>query len=654
MNKITVKLPDGAMRELPHGSTAMDLAQAISPQFANHVVVAKVNNQVADLRDPLPDGASVALFKADSPEGIDVLRHSCEHVLATAVCRLFPGAQVAMGPKSHDDEFYYDFDVGRAFTPEDLISIEKEMAKIIAEKTTFSKKMVSKAEALEVFSALGQRYKPEILEWVLADEVSIYQSADFVDLCRGPHLPHAGFIKAFKLLNVSGSYWRADSNREMLQRISGIAFASQKELDAYLYRVEEAKKRDHRKLGPMLDLFSVSDPSIGPGLVTWLPKGGRLRVAIEDFSRKMHFDNGYEIVFSPHIAKSDLWKTSGHWEFYRDSMFSPMVIDEQEYVLKPMNCPFHALAYKNRPRSYRDLPLRFAELGTVYRYELAGVMHGLMRVRGFTQDDAHLFCRWDQIDSEIDQVIGFVLQMLKTFGFTQFEVNLATRPEKYVGSETAWDRAETALLSAVKRHGLSYQVDVGGGAFYGPKIDIKLRDSLDRLWQCSTVQLDFNLPERFALTYTNSDGAAEQPVMIHRALLGSLERFIGILIEEYAGAFPVWLAPEQVRILTIADRYLPYAQDLEVHLRAQGLRVHVPSSSDKLGAKIRDAQLAKIPLMLIVGEKEVEKGGAALRLRSGEDLGFMSKHDISSYCVEQAKIPIASKSELWHEDVIVI
>lgn len=642
MKMISVKLPDGSSKQLPQGSTALDLANAISPRLADAVVVAKVNDEICDLRDALSDGASVELFKTDSVEGLDVLRHSCEHVLATAVCRLFPGAQVAMGPKKHDGAFYYDFDVGRPFTPEDLEAVEKEMAKIIAQKVPFTKKIVSKKAALKLFADLKQKYKPEIMEWIPDSDVSIYQNDDFIDLCRGPHLPHAGFIKAFKLLNVSGSYWRADSEREMLQRISGMAFASKKELDDYLFRIEEAKKRDHRKLGPMLELFSVSDPSIGPGLVMWLPKGGRLRTVIEDFSRKMHYDNGYEMVFSPHIAKADLWKTSGHLDFYRESMFAALEVDEQEYILKPMNCPLHALAYKNRLRSYRDLPVRLAELGTVYRYELAGVMHGLMRVRGFTQDDAHIFCRWDQIDYEIDRVIGFILTVLKTFGFSKFEICLATRPEKFVGDASAWDRVEASLLEAVKRHDLDYRFEVGGGAFYGPKIDIHLRDSLDRLWQCSTVQLDFNLPIRFDLSYINSEGQEEKPVMIHRALMGSLERFIGILIEEYAGSFPMWLAPEQVRILTIADRHLEYAEALAKELQAQGIRVHVPQTNEKLGAKIRDAQLVKVPLMLVVGDDEIKNNGAALRLRSGENLGFMSKGDIIKYCLEHAKIPIAS------------
>lgn len=562
----------------------------------------------------------------------DTICHSAEHVLAAAIIKLYPGAQITMGPKDHSDGFYYDVDIGRPVTPEDLIVIEAEMAAIIKSRAAFKMSELAKSEAYALFEKLGQRYKKEILDWIPGETVTIFQNGDFIDLCRGPHVPDTSAIGAFKLLGVSGSYWRADKDREMLQRVSGVAFASQAELDAYFFKLEEAKKRDHRKLGPALDLFSVSDPLIGPGLVTWLPKGARVRVAIEDYLRDMHFKNGYEMVFSPHIAKSDLWKTSGHWEFYRDSMFAPMDVDGQEYVLKPMNCPFHILTYANKPRSYRELPFRYAEFGTVYRYELAGTMHGLMRVRGFTQDDAHLFCRWDQIDEELDRVIGFVMIILRKFGFSKFEINLSTRPDKYVGELHEWQKAEASLKKALERHDLTYAVDEGGGAFYGPKIDIKLRDCLDRLWQCSTVQLDFNNPERFHLTFINSDGQQEQPVMIHRALLGSLERFMGILIEEHAGAFPFWLAPEQIRILTIADRHLEYAHKLERAFVEAGYRVSVPGTSDKLGAKIRDAQMSKVPLMLVIGDKEIEQQGATVRSRTGEDLGFMTESALLDYC----------------------
>jgi len=750
MGQLSVILPDGSAKSLPLGSTSADLAQAISPGLAKVVVAAKVNGEVADLRDVLPEGARVELLKIESAVGLDTLRHSCEHILAAAVCQLFKGAQVTMGPKSHEDLFYYDFDIGRPFTPEDLIAIEERMKALIKDKVPFTKSMVSKAQAHELFEANGQKYKKEIIDWIPDERVSLYQCGDFIDLCRGPHLPHAGFIKAFKLMSSSGSYWRGDSSQPMLQRISGIAFSSQAQLDDHLHKLEEAQKRDHRKIGQQLELFQVSErfnsypqrhgiaelvvsgsynesasarvaevvnggwvtrlkeifteaqfsvsnfslfarqhptekdfdldvrlhistlnseqrkeilaleqsviekfpdgdfkinietqirEEIGPGLVIWLPKGGRLRSTIEDLSRKLHFEGGYDMVYSPHIAKSDLWKVSGHWDFYRESMFSPMVIDGQEYVLKPMNCPFHCLAYKNRPKSYRQLPQRLAEFGTVYRYELAGVMHGLMRVRGFTQDDAHIFCRTDQVEAEVDRVIAFVLRMLRVFGFSKFEVNLSTRPAKSVGSDEQWEMAERALKLAIEKSALPFSVDAGGGAFYGPKIDIKLKDCLDRTWQCSTVQLDFNNPARFDLTYVNQEGQKEQPVMIHRALFGSIERFIGVLIEEYAGAFPMWLAPEQIRILTIADRHLEYGETLSQELIKAGLRVSMPEVSEKLGAKIRQAQLDKIPVMLVIGDKDQESGGASVRLRSGEDRGFMKMNDLVEYCKQQAIIP---------------
>jgi threonyl-tRNA synthetase len=736
---VTVRLPDGKERSLPDGATALDLAKAISEGLARDVVAAKVDGEVTDLRIPLKDGVKVELLKADSEAGQDTLNHAAEHLMAAAVVRLYPGAQVTMGPRHHATEFYYDFDIGRPFTPEDLEKIEAEMKKLIADKVPFTRKEMSKAEAQQLFESLGQRYKPEILAWIPDDTVSIYQCGDFVDLCRGPHVQHAGAVKSLKLLSNSGSYWRGDSSKEMLQRITGVAFGKKEDLEKYLYRIEEAKKRDHRKLGRELELFLVSEKGdahdyseenqteihaivvaddgkdealaaealkvvttalgasnvrksvdfqrrgadegthvsvrvsgvvtpeargrlqaakladgdvplkvnvephfveeVGPGLVLWLPKGGRLRSIVEDQWRKMHFAGGYDLVFSPHIAKTDLWKVSGHWNFYRESMFSPMSVDGHDYVCKPMNCPFHIMMVKSKSRSYREFPMRIAELGTVYRYELAGVLHGLMRVRGFTQDDAHIFCRWDQVEAEIDRVMGFILDVLRTFGFTLFEVNLSTRPEKSVGEAAAWERAEKALEAAIKRHDLPYQVDVGGGAFYGPKIDVKLVDALDRRWQCSTLQLDFNNPERFAMEFVNSKGEKEQPVMLHRALLGSLERFVGILVEQYAGAFPMWLAPEQVRVCTVSDKHLDHGHALAAKLAAAGFRVDVDESSDKLGAKIRQAQLQKIPAMLVVGDKEVEAGGATVRLRDGTDKGLFALDALVEFLRQQAEVP---------------
>lgn len=738
MSEILIKLPDGSEKSLQAGQNSLDLANAISQGLAKRVILAQVNGQIQDLQDPLKNGDQVTLLDVKNSHAKDTISHSCEHVLAAAVVALYPNAQVTMGPKNHQEGFYYDFDIGRAFTDEDLQKIEGKMAELISSGITFTKKWLKKSEAKKLFESLGQRYKPEILDWIEGDEVTIYESGNFVDLCRGPHVPNAGFIKAFKLLGSSGSYWRADASREMLQRISGIAFPDKKELDEYLFRLEEAKKRDHRKLGPALGLFFVSEragtfqdqeknysearvlihvpesfyegrldfvvkeisdllgrlkqilPSknmlvrgmsilpfadhtrdkalvdlrifasvadvsarkafldeikkseleikfyfdthaheeVGPGLVMWLPNGGRVRSLIEEFSRKRHFANGYEMVYSPHIAKSDLWRISGHLGFYQESMFAPMNVDGNEYMLKPMNCPFHVLMYKHEPRSYRDLPMRLAEFGTVYRYELAGVLHGLMRVRGFTQDDAHLFLAWEQLDSELDSVLKFVLDMLKAFGFVDFEVNISTRPEKFVGDEKSWDRAEESLKSAVVRTGLCFNVDEGGGAFYGPKIDIKLKDCLGRAWQCSTVQLDFNNPIRFDLEYTNSRGEKERPVMLHRALFGSIERFIGVLIEHFAGALPPWLSPEQVRILAVSDRHNEHGESLVEELKKHGVRAKFFNSSEKLGAKIRQAQMDKIPLMVVVGDKEVAENGGTLRLRSQEDKGFFAKADL--------------------------
>lgn len=749
MSDICVKLPDGAEKKLKNGSTSLDLAKEISSSLAKKVIAAKINGKLSDVQDPLSDGDEVLLLDNKSKEANEIISHSCEHVLALAVTKLFPNAQVTMGPQDHSEGFYYDFDIGRPFTEEDLEKIEQKMKDLIKSDITFTKRILPKAEAKEYFSQLGQKYKPEILDWIKDDEVSLYESGDFVDLCRGPHLPNAKFIKAFKLLGSSGSYWRADASKEMLQRIFGVAFSDKKMLEEYLFRIEEAKKRDHRKLGPKHGLFFVSErfdswqeekevptearvlinlgqksqassvvleaqklldnikevleskdiktkgfnilpadderssidirifasvkdfscrkkvlslsseinesladvdvkcffethatEEIGPGLAMWLPNGGRLRSLIEDFSRRKHFSGGYEMVYSPHIAKSDLWRISGHLGFYSDSMFAPMNIDGNEYLLKPMNCPFHVLMFKQSPKSYRDLPLRMAEFGTVYRYEMAGVLHGLMRVRGFTQDDAHIFCRWDQLDNELDRVIKFITEMLNAFGFSEFEVNISTRPSKFVGEVADWDRSENSLKEAVKRAGLSFVVDEEGGAFYGPKIDIKLKDSLGRMWQCSTVQLDFNNPERFNLEYVNSSGKKERPVMLHRALFGSIERFIGVLIEHYAGSFPAWLSPEQVRVLTISDRHNNYAKEVLETLIKHGVRAKFTESSDKLGAKIRAAQVDKVPFMVIVGDKEEQEKGATLRLRSMEDKGFFVLDDlveeIGNLCREPA------------------
>ncbi len=561
------------------------------------------------------------------------LRHSAAHVMAQAVMELFPGqAKIAIGPPIADG-FYYDFDLPRALTPDDLAAIEKRMRQIIAGRHRFERREVSADEARRVFA--GQPYKLELIDGLEAggvDEygnptaerpvISFYAHDNFTDLCRGPHVEHTGQINpsAVKLLSIAGAYWRGDANRPQLQRIYGTAWKTADELEQYLWRQEEAKKRDHRKLGKELDLFSVSD-EVGPGLILWHPKGARIRVIVEDFSRKAHLENGYEWVFSPHIGRSLLWETSGHLGFYKENMYSPMDIEGEDYYAKPMNCPFHIEIYKSRPRSYRDLPKRYAEYGTVYRYEQSGVLHGLTRVRGFTQDDAHIFCRPDQVEAEISRALDFSLYILRAMGLTDFKAYLATRPEdKAVGDPADWDKATEALRRAVEKAGVPYEVDEGGGAFYGPKIDLKVNDALGREWQLSTIQFDFNMAERFGLEFRDEDGQPKRPYMVHRALLGSMERFFGVLIEHYAGAFPLWLAPVQATVIPIADRHVAYAEQVAEKLRREGFRVEVDVRSERMQSKIRDAQLQKVPFMLVVGDKEAEAGAVSVRRRSGEDL----------------------------------
>ena len=556
-----------------------------------------------------------------STEEIEVLRHSSAHILAQAVKELYPKAKLAIGP-AIEDGFYYDFDFDRTFTPEDLDAIEKRMAEIVKRNLPIVRKELSRIDAITLFTGKGEDYKLELIAGFPDETFSVYEQGDFVDLCRGPHLRYTGKAKAFKLLSIAGAYWRGDEKNKMLQRVYGTAFPTKDELKAHLDKLEEAKKRDHRKLGKELDLFSINDEA-GGGLVLWHPKGARIRKAIEDFWRDEHYKAGYELVFTPHIARLDLWKQSGHWDFYRESMYSPMDVEGFEYELKPMNCPFHIMIYNSSMKSYRDLPIRQAELGTVYRFEKSGVLHGLMRVRGFTQDDAHIFCTREQLGSEIDRVIDFVLYILRTFGFSEFEAYLSTRPEKYVGEPAVWDEATEALREGLERHNLSYKVDEGGGAFYGPKIDLKIKDSIGRSWQCSTIQVDFNLPEKFDVNYIGEDSKRHRPIMIHRALMGSLERFFGVLIEHYAGAFPTWLAPVQAMVMTITDKHIPYADGVLEKLRKAGIRAEIDKRNEKIGYKIREAQMQKVPYMLVIGDKEMESEGVAVRKRSGEDLGFM-------------------------------
>lgn len=563
------------------------------------------------------------------------IRHSLAHVMAQAVLEMFPEGKIAIGPPV-EDGFYYDFDLPRSLTPDDLDQIEQRMRQILREKHAFRRRELSAVEAKRLFA--NQPYKLELIEGLAAggvDEygqpseappvISTYTHDTFEDLCKGPHVANLGQIdpKAFKLLKVAGAYWRGDEKREQLQRIYGTAWQTPEELAAYLHRLEEADRRDHRKLGQELDLFSADPEMLGGGLILWHPKGGLIRHLIEEFCRREHLAYGYELVYSPHIGKSTLWQTSGHLDFYQESMYSPLDIDGQEYYLKPMNCPFHILIYKDMRRSYRELPLRFAEWGTVYRYERSGVLHGLLRVRGFTQDDAHHFVQPEKMPEEIDFVLNFCLHILRSFGFDDFQAYLSTRPAGYkaVGDLAQWAEAEKALEAALKRAELPYELDPGGGAFYGPKIDLKIKDALGREWQLSTIQFDFNLPERFEMTYIGEDGQAHRPYMVHRALLGSMERFFGILIEHYGGAFPVWLAPVQAVLIPIADRHLPYCQEVAARLKSAGLRVEVDAGGERMGNKIRLAQKQKVPYMLVVGDKEQAANQVAVRLRSGEDLG---------------------------------
>jgi threonyl-tRNA synthetase len=583
-------------------------------------------------------------------EALYKLRHSTAHVMAEAVVERFPDARIAIGPPIKDG-FYYDFDLGRnpdgspkTFAPEDLEAIEKRMRQIAAGKYPFVRQEVSAAAAKQLFT--DQPYKIELIEGLErggVDEygekteerpaISTYQHDHFIDLCRGPHLDHTGQIPpdAFRLLSSSGAYWRGDEHNPMLQRIYGTVWPNRKQLEEYLTRLEEAKRRDHRRLGRELDLFSTNPDDIGGGLVLWHPKGGLMRHLAEEYCKDEHLAGGYEFVYTPHIGRATLWETSGHLGFFRENMYAPMDIEGQEFYLKPMNCPFHVHIFKSRTRSYRDLPQRFAEWGTVYRFERSGTLHGLTRVRGFTQDDAHLFCRPDQMPVEIDRVLHFCLHILRGFGFTEFNAYLSTRPEKRVGEEAMWDAAEQALRDALERGGIPYEVDEGGGVFYGPKIDLKMLDALDREWQLSTIQFDFNLPERFDLNYVGEDGQEHRPYMIHRALLGSMERFFGVLIEHYGGAFPVWLCPVQVALIPIADRHIEPAYAVAAQLKAAGLRVEVDDSGERMNAKIRNAQLQKIPYMLVIGDREAAEGMVNVRLRTGEQRGTMPVEEFQAY-----------------------
>ncbi len=557
------------------------------------------------------------------------LRHSCAHVMADAVQALFPGTKLAIGP-AIDTGFYYDFDVEHHFSPEDLEKIEKKMQEIVDRDEPFQREELSKKEALDFFKRRDEKYKLEIIAALPSDHVTIYRHGEFADLCRGPHVESTGKIAAFKLLSVAGAYWRGDEKNKMLQRIYGTAFSEKSQLEAYLKQLKEAEDRDHRKLGKELDLFSNMEDD-GPGLILWHPKGARVRQVIEDFWRAEHRKKGYELVYTPHMAKLDIWKTSGHVDFYSENMFSPMDVEGQPYEVKPMNCPFHVMIFNSRGRSYRELPIRLGELGTVYRFERSGVLHGLLRVRGFTQDDAHIFCRPDQLQNEVEEVLKMTMEFLKKFDFHEYELYLSTRPEKSVGSDQNWELATSALKGALEALNLKFEIDPGEGVFYGPKIDLKIKDTIGRTWQCSTVQVDFNNPERFNIQYVSEDGSRQRPIMVHRALMGSIERFFGILIEHFAGAFPLWLAPVQTILLPITGQQNEYAADLLQKLREQGVRAEIDLSSEKLGHKIRAGQLQKIPHMLVIGGKEQEAGEVSLRSRIGGDVGKMKFEEYLKY-----------------------
>jgi len=619
--KVTLK--NGKSFDTPPGYTIGQALAAGGIPVGPEVLAASVNGKPTDLSAPLTADATIEPLGFDTAEGREIYRHSSTHIMAQAVKELFPTAQLTIGP-ALEDSFYYDFAYDRPFTPEDLDNIEQRAREIAKRKLAVTRRDLTKQEALQLFRARGEQYKVELIEGFPDREpISVYTQGEFVDLCRGPHVPSTGHVGALKLLTTAGAYWRGDERNPMLQRIYGTSFPTKAELDAHLAKLEEIKRRDHRKVGKELDLISIQD-EIGPGLVLWHPKGAVIRLLIENFWREQHLKDGYELVYSPHVARLDLWKTSGHVDYYRDNMFAPMKLEGSEYQLKPMNCPYHIMIYKSHLRSYRELPIRYGELGTVYRYERTGVLHGLLRVRGFTQDDAHLFCRSDQIEAEVSRVLDFTFFILRTFGFMEFEVFLSTRPNESVGAEEHWTLATSALEAALKSRNISFHLDPGGGAFYGPKIDIKIKDALGRSWQCSTIQIDFNNPERFELSYIGEDGKSHQPIMIHRALMGSIERFFGILIEHYAGAFPTWLAPVQAVVMAITDNQREFVTEVVAQMKAAGFRVESDIRNEKIGFKIREAEKAKTPFMFVVGDREVQSRSLSVRGRSGANLGTMT------------------------------
>jgi threonyl-tRNA synthetase len=669
---IHVKLPDGSVRDVPQGTTALDIAKSISPRLADAALAAQIKPLVSngnghhppsemtgaaaaqpaktearliDLARPLEQDAELRILTDRDPEALEVYRHSSAHLMAAAVLELFPETKLGHGPAT-DSGFFYDFYREKPFTPEDLEAIEKKMQELVKQDLPYAREFLPRQEGLDRFKSEGDFMKCHFIEqFTQPDEkISLYKTGKFVDFCRGPHIPSTGRIKAFKVLSLAGAYWLGDEKNPQLQRIYGTSFFSKKDMEEYLHKLEEAKKRDHRVLGKQLDLFSIQELA-GPGLIFWHPKGGLIRKEMEDWMRNEYLKRGYSLVYTPHVARTDLWKTSGHAGYYAQNMFTPMELDDAEYRMKPMNCPFHILIYGDSLKSYRDLPVRLGELGTVYRYERSGVMHGLLRVRGFTQDDAHIFCTPDQIEDEVVGCIDFALATLKTFGFDKFQVELSTWDpndrKTYAGRDDQWELAERSLENALKRGHIEYKTIPGEAAFYGPKIDIKLVDAIGRLWQLSTVQFDFTLPERFELEYVGEDGKRHQPLMVHRALYGSIERFFGVLIEHYAGAFPVWLSPTQVAVIPIGEKHHAYANEVGAKLRAAGVRVHIDSRSEKMNAKIREHAMQKVPFQLVVGDKEAESGEVNVRVR-GQEKGEGSVK-VEAF-VERVKALIDSKS----------
>jgi len=633
--KITITFPDKSQQEFDAGITPLEIARGISNRLAKRAVAAKFNGQIVSLLEPLNESGELQILTFDDKEGREVFWHSSAHLMAQAIKRLFPEAKLGIGP-AIEDGFYYDIDLERAITPEDFPKIEAEMARIVDENLPIVRKELDAQEAIEFFKKINETLKVELIEEFAAqgEKITAYSQGEFTDLCRGPHVPSTGYLgKHFKLLSVAGAYWRGDEKNKMLQRVYATNYPDKKQLKAHLHRLEEAKKRDHRKLGRELDLFSIQD-EIGSGLILWHPKGALVRYIIEKYIQDELLKNGYQLVTTPHIAKFKLWEISGHANFYRENMFGTMVVDDVEYQLKPMNCPFHMMIYKSKIRSYRELPIRFAELGTVYRYERSGVLHGLMRVRGFTQDDAHIFCTPDQIKSEFNGVIDIIMRIFKALSFDNFITQISLRdpntPEKYIGSDENWEKAERAIMEVADERGLDAKVEYGEAAFYGPKMDFMVRDAIGRKWQLGTIQVDYNLPERFDLTYIGADNEKHRPVMIHRAPFGSMERFVAVLIEHCAGNFPLWLTPDQAIILPISEKYQDYAEKVLTLLKNSEIRALIDGRSEKTGRKIRDAEMKKIPYMLIVGEKEESEGTVSVRKHGGEDLGTYSIEDFAN------------------------